>query len=219
MNRKQIIIAVIVGVLLFIGLLFYLLRDRNGPTEEVGEGELPRRERVAGTEGFWPDAPPPETDPEELRRLWPDLFLPAPDREEAEREWKAFAKLYPNNVYIPSRYTSAPDDAEKERRLKTLDTVGDVETKLAVRRMQLEKGARPGTDGPDAPADSDISPEDQRIYFGYRIRELESRIQLVEYFLNQGNADAQQRALASDDLNAWKKELAEYKRIVEEIPR
>jgi len=219
MNRKHIIVIAVVAILLSVTLIFYLLRDKGGPGDEVDFDTSPDHERVTSSDGFWPDAPAPEIDPEELRKLWPDVFLPKPDKAQAEREWRDFAKKYPNNLYIPSVYAPEPSESEKKDRLKTLDTIGDVESKLAIRRSQLNRDAKPGTDGPEGASEPDVSPDDQRTYFNYRINELESRIQLIEYFLNQGSADQEQRNIANTDLANWKKELSEYKRVYEEIPK
>ncbi|MBW7858964.1 MAG: hypothetical protein H3C43_11880 [Leptonema sp. (in: Bacteria)] len=219
MNRKQLIlIGTITGLILFIGIIFFLLREDQSPNREQTDQEAQNTPlRLPSGEGFWPDAPAPDVDPEEIRKLWPDVFEPKPDRAQVEKEWTEFAKVHPNNMYIPSQFLPEPSDSEKKRRQEVLDTVGEVETNLAVQRTRLNKEAQIGVDGPSN-SEPQVTPKQQRSYFEYRISELESRIQLIEYFLDKGSASADQKATANQDLAQWKKELEDYKKVMAEIP-
>ena len=108
------------------------------------------------------------------------------------------------------------ESQEKERR-ETLDLVASVESRLATSKAQA-RSAEPGQDGPDAASDSPVKPEEQRKYFEYRIHELESRIQLIEYFINNGEPDKQQKDLATEEIAGWKKELEQYQEVMKQIP-
>lgn len=220
MNRKQLIITGIVSAIIFLFVvIFFLLREDKSPNQEQTDQDAHNQPlRLPSGEGFWPDAPAPEVDPEEIRKLWPDVFEPRPDRAQVEKEWTEFAKVHPNNMYIPSQFLPELSDTEKKKRQEILDTVGDVETSLAVQRSKLNRTAEAGVDGPTS-SEPQVTPEQQRSYFEYRISELESRIQLIEYFLDKGSASADQKTTANQDLTQWKKELADYKKIQSEIPK
>ena len=219
MPKSRIYIIVAVVAVLLVAII-WLLSSPGDKKEDIveGPGGTPPRESFdrdpSGLE--WPDAPAPEISAEEIRRLWPDLYLPRPDREEVARQWKEFADKHPDNLYIPNRF-QAPltEDQEKQRR-QTLDLVSSVESRLAANQAKA-RSAEPGEDGPDAPEEPDVTPQEQRQYFQYRIKELESRIQLIEYFINNGEPDDQQRKLAAEEIKGWQKEVEEYKEVMERI--
>lgn len=217
MDRKRLlIIAGAVLIVLLVVALFFVLRE-SGPGD--GVGDLPDLGEDGPPE--WKGAPDPAVDLEKLdeyRRLWPDIDRPRPDREEIRREFAEFAARYPNNIYIPPQFLPEQTEAQKEEARQIIDTVADVESRLAVQRAQA-RSAQPGQDGPNAPEQPTISAEEQNRYFGFKIRELESRIQLVEYSIEKGRLPDDQREMADEDLARWKKELEDLRNVAGQIPR
>ncbi|MBI37974.1 MAG: hypothetical protein CMF59_00120 [Leptospiraceae bacterium] len=217
-SRIYIIVAVVAVLLVAIIWLLSSPGDKKDDIVE-GPGGTPPRESFdrdpSGVE--WPDAPAPDISAEEIRRLWPDLYLPRPDREEVARQWKEFADKHPDNLYIPSRFQAPLSEEQEKSRRETLDLVSSVESRLAVNQANA-RNAEPGEDGPDAPSESPVKPEEQRQYFEYRIKELESRIQLIQYFIENGEPDKQQRDMAAEEIATWKKELEEFQEVMKQIP-
>lgn len=217
LNKKQwIILAAIVAIaVLILVVIFYDRGDnRDGPLGDGGSddsAEFPLE---------WADAPNPASDMEkmdEYRRLWPDIDAPRADREQVKREFEEFAQRYPNNIYIPSQYLPDRTPEEVAEIRETIDSVASVESRLADMRAAA-RSAQPGRDGPDAPAQPSVSPEEQRRYFGFKQRELESRIQLIEYALEKNRLPADQLAEARKDLELWRKQLSEIQKVSGEVP-
>ena len=220
MPKSRIYIIIAVVAVLLVAIIWLLSSPGDGKDDIVeGPGGTPARESFdrdpSGVE--WPDAPAPDISAEEIRRLWPDLYLPRPDREEVARQWKEFSDTHPDNLYIPSRFQTPLTEAQEKARRETLDLVSSVETRLAANQAKA-RNAEPGEDGPDAPSESPVKPEEQRQYFQYRIKELESRIQLIQYFIENGEPDKQQRNMAAEEIATWKKELEEYQEVMKQIP-
>ncbi len=216
MNRKAIIGLLALAGVILVAVIIYLSVGR-GPGRPGTPGG-PTGDQVF--KDLYPDAPNPAEDPElaeQIKKLWPDVAKPKPDRDAVRREWADFAKKYPNNIYIPDEFRAPLSDAETQERRKVLDTVTSVETNFANMRASA-KSAKPGVDGPAAPPQSNVSPADQRVYFDYKIRELESRIQLVEYMLSNGSPDAEQKASAQKEMAQWSKDLENYKKLKTSIP-
>ncbi|MCB1139752.1 MAG: hypothetical protein KDK23_13390 [Leptospiraceae bacterium] len=217
-SRLYIIIAVVAVLLVAIIWLLSSPGDRDRTADDGPPGSPPRESFDRDPSGLeWPDAPAPEISAEEIRRLWPDLYLPRPDREEVARQWKDFAAKHPENFYIPNRFREPLTEQQEKDRRETLDLVSSVESRLATNKAKA-RSAEPGQDGPDAPEESPVTPEEQRAYFQYRIQELESRIQLIDYFITNGEPDEQQKKLAAEEIKTWQKELDEYKEVMESIP-
>ncbi|MBI3394341.1 MAG: hypothetical protein HY042_00750, partial [Spirochaetia bacterium] len=191
-------------------------------------GQKGRRTDQAGGQGGegelqFADAPRPDSDPElaeQIRTLWPHALKPQKDnREEVRKQWQDFAKQYPDNVYLPDEYRAvAPTDEQKSVRRKTMELVTSVDAKIASQRAALKQQAKPGQNGPSAPSVPDVTPQEQKQYFNYKMSELSSRIQLVQYMLANGSPDAQQKAQAQKDIAAWNKELNDYRQVMAQIP-
>ncbi|MCE9599931.1 MAG: hypothetical protein K8S54_18370 [Spirochaetia bacterium] len=216
MNRTLIVaLSAIAGVIL-LAVIAYLVMERKetgpgGPIAGGPEGQF---------KDLYPDAPNPMEDPElaeQIKNLWPDVTKPKPDRDAVRREWSDFVKKYPNNIYVPDEFKSPLSESQADERRKTLDTVASVETKFGNMRAAA-KSAQPGQDGPAAPAQATATPQEQTVYFDYKIQELQSRIQLVEYMLSNGEPDAEQKASAQKELLQWGRDLENYKKLKASIP-
>ncbi|MCB1310020.1 MAG: hypothetical protein KDK30_17655 [Leptospiraceae bacterium] len=221
MDRKVVLtygaLAIVAALLILLMISIYDVNESPSPEEARRETIDPR------SPDFWnPDSiPDPMNDletREQVQNLWPDVFEPGPDREAVRRQWQEFARDYPDNIYIPSQYLPELSESEINERRQVLDAVGDVHTEIANRRARARKEGEPGTPGPDAPAESPVSPETQRRYFQYRIRELQSRIELVEYALARDQLDPDQIPAAEAELEDWRREMAELEAVAAEIP-
>jgi hypothetical protein len=161
---------------------------------------------------------PSDDDNDQAERLWPHAFK-APDiglKERVAEEWKQFSAKYPNNIYIPSMFRSKPMTKEEETMaLETLDSVTSQESNIAafVSNNRYATG-----EAPEGLKEKDVNPKEQARYFDYKIRELQSRIQLIENFLESGEADASQRSIAQDDLKSWKEELKKITEVSKKVP-
>ncbi|MCB1166824.1 MAG: hypothetical protein KDK37_01345 [Leptospiraceae bacterium] len=215
-SRLYIIIAVV--AVLVVAVIWLLASPGKNEVAEGPDGAPPRESFDRGPSDIeWPDAPAPQMSAEEIRRLWPDLYLPRPDRDEVARQWKEFASRHPDNFYIPNQFKAPLTEEQEKAKRETLDTITSIESRIASSKAQA-KNAKPGEEGPDAPSESPIKPEEQRAYFNYRIHEVESRIELIQYFLENGEPDADQKAQAAKDIKNWQEELQEYKDVLEKIP-
>lgn len=109
------------------------------------------------------------------------------------------------------------DGNRRKKARKRLDTFTDIETKNAI-IYSLAKYAEPGKAPEEPSSQPNVDPKEQRTYFQYRIEELESRIQLIEYTIQEGRLDPDQAETAYQDLGDWKKELLELKQVQNQIP-
>lgn len=206
--------AVVIVAIIVIVLLYTPTRRDKRPdqqTTEYGEGERQ-----------FTDAPRPDSDPElaeQIRTLWPHALKPVQDnKDEVRRQWQEFAKTYPENIYVPDEYRSqVPTEEQRAARQKNMELVTAVDAKVAAAKSAA-KSAKPGVPGPSAPGTSDIPPAEQKQYFNYKIQELQSRIQLVQFMLSKGSPDNQQKAQAQKDMAAWNKELSDYQKVLAQVP-
>ncbi|MCR9141669.1 MAG: hypothetical protein NXI24_05410 [bacterium] len=226
MNNKQLMILLsIVGVvaLAVIVILSFGDEDQSGPLAggEDGEGQ------DISEGGLWAEAPAPAQDlekMEEYRNLWPDIDDAPADREAVRAQWKEFVARYPKNIYVPNEYLSELSESEIKERRELLDTIGTIESGLASARIAARKDSAPadatgaGKEGPAAPAEPEVTPEQQRKFFDYKIQELESRIQLVQFTIEKGRMDADQLPDARKELAEWQAKIEEYKQVRATVP-
>jgi hypothetical protein len=222
MNKKQLMILLgIVGIVVLAIVIILSFGDENerGPlaSGEDGDGQ------DVSEGGLWAEAPLPADDlekMEEYRNLWPDIDDAPADREAVREQWKEFAARYPQNIYIPNEYLSELSESEIKERRELLDTIGTIESGLASARVAARKDDAPaaGKEGPEAPAEADVTPEQQRKFFDYKIQELESRIQLVQFTIEKGRMDADQLPDAQQELGEWQAKIEEYKKVRATIP-
>ncbi len=223
MNQKKLLLVAgsIGALLLIVIVLYFVLSDRRGPGGPGGGEDGPGSPLNFGNfEDAYPDAPDPATDPEiadQIRNLWPDVFKPRPDKDQVRREWMDFAKQYPNNIYIPDEFKAPLSDEDRKQRQETLEAVGGMESQIAAQRGQA-RSAIPGQPGPGAPPQPTVTPAEQKLYFNYKISELQSRIQLIDYMLKNSTVTDEQKANADKEMATWNKELAEYQSLLKKIP-
>lgn len=223
--KKFIFATVVFAFILILFIVFWpddKKKDSLSMTEE-SEAVL-KTKYYSEMDPYFPEAPHPfNEDPElegQAKRLWPEAFRPKKTPEEKEqirKEWSDFVARYPKNIYIPSEFKPALSEAEEKEARDRLDSIGSVETKNAISRS-LGKYAEPGNE-PKAPSEASVNPKEQLAYVNYKIEELESRIQLIEYTIQQGKLDQSQVGTANRDLAVWKKELSDLKQVQSLIPR
>jgi len=217
MNNKKTMILVSLFIIIVISFILYLLLKPEKKEIAQNEQETPYKQEK---QELYLDAPKPNLDPEEVFKLWPDLQNPQRvNKEEIEKQWIEFARKYPNNFYIPTKYLNLTEE-QLQQRQKELETFTYLESKYASIKSKLNKEAQPGVNGPEAIKEINPEQEEQRTYFQYKVKELQSRIELIEYWLeNEGaNLNSQQKELAEQDLQQLKKELNEYNKLLKEIP-
>lgn len=214
------------AVILIICILFIFWPERKTSSPSLGEeaSEIANRKYGNGGTLEFPDAPHPfEEDPDlegPAKRLWPAAFKEKKSEEEREKireEWIDFAARYPKNIYIPSEFRPQLTSEDEKKAREQLDKVTSAESKFALSRNE-GKYAQPGS-VPTRPSDPNVTPEEQKAYFSYKISELESRIQLVQYAIQQGRMDASQIPQANSDINSWQKELLQLRQASESVPR
>ncbi|PJZ65778.1 hypothetical protein CH371_12000 [Leptospira wolffii] len=213
------------GILLILSIIILFLRtETEKGSASLGEEATEAVQRKYGSEKIeFPDAPHPfEEDPDlegHAKRLWPSAFREKKSKEEKEKireEWVEFALRFPHNIYIPQEFRP-PRTAEDEKKAREqLDKFSSAEAKFALSR-NAGRYAQPGS-VPGRPNDPNVSPEEQKAYFSYKISELESRIQLVQYAIQQGRMDASQIPQANSDISSWQKELQQLRQISESVP-
>lgn len=156
---------------------------------------------------------------EETLRLWPHLRQPELTREQQaaiQAQWHRFAQQHPDNLYLPAAMQASltPEQALAAR--QRLDNTTAVAARQAA-QSHAQKYVEPGQMPPPAPA----APADaamQRDFFDYKIRELESRLQLVNFYLANGQPSADKRAAANKDIQQWTRELESLRQARATLP-
>ncbi|EPG73242.1 hypothetical protein LEP1GSC058_3235 [Leptospira fainei serovar Hurstbridge str. BUT 6] len=216
---------IVAGIVLLLLLIFIFWPDKAEKIKSVSqetESVLERRRNLTSGIEF-PDAPHPFTEDPELegqaKRLWPHAFGPKKtdaDRERIREEWVEFAFKYPKNIYIPAEFRTPLTQDEERKAKERLDLVTAAESQFAISR-NAGKFAEPGV-SPSQVTDPQVTPQQQKAYFDYKIQELESRIQLVEYSIQQGKLDPSQIQEANQDISTWKNQLQQLRQTLDTVP-
>lgn len=178
-----------------------------------------------------PPAPAAEAQ-SEVDRLWPHVRLGPPSAQERSHiraQWVNFSAQYPDNLYVPSEFRPALNAAQHQAARQQLDDTTAMAARMAAQK-HADRYAQPPSVGDSAQRqiavppseqqarDAGVNPVQQRNFFNYRIRELESRIQLVEFYLASDDMAATKKAAATKEVTVWKKELEELTRMRAQIP-
>ena len=167
-----------------------------------------------------------ETDAQsEVDRLWPHVRKGEPsaaERAKVRVEWVNFSVQHPDNIYIPNEFKPPINAAEEKAVRQQLDDTTALVAKQAAQKHR-DRFAQPSSGEPaevteQQARDSGITPEQQRNFFNYKIKELESRIQLVEFYLNSDDLGASKKTAAKKELIVWKKELEELVQTRAQVP-
>lgn len=169
----------------------------------------------------FPEAPRPEEDVRaEVEKLWAHALEPKdPKRKERVRkEWQDFAQKHPTNIYIPNEIRGPLTEAEEKDIIETLDSFTSMEAKFAS-YIASNKYAEPGTEAPERISEKDADPKEMAKYFEYKVRELESRIELLEYTMEKARLSSVDEANAKKDIDELKKQLVNLKEMQAQVPR
>jgi hypothetical protein len=166
-----------------------------------------------------PRARPRLAPDEEDLRLWPHLSQPAqtPERRAAvQAEWRRFAQTYPDNMFLPPSMQAklTPEQARVEG-LRVDNAMRMIRREAA--QISARKNAEPGQAPPPAPA-KPLDVAVQRDFYDFKIRELESLLQLGNYFLSHGQPSASERAEAEKDIQEWTRELESLRQVRSTLP-
>jgi len=222
MNKNTILAVVFLAVLGVAGIYVWNQSNDSANTANNQSGDFMTQEGGSSASSFESDytdaTAPSDEDADQAERLWPHILKPQVPglKEKVAEEWRSFSAKYPNNVYIPSMFKSRPMTKEEEREaLETLDAVGSQEANLGA----FIANNKYATGEPPAPkTEKDANPKEQARFFDYKIRELQSRIELIENYLQSGEADASQKAIAAEDLKSWKNELKKFQEVAKSVP-
>lgn len=182
-------------------------------------GPIPSAQSAsAGSSAPVAAAPPPTTPDEEALRLWPHLRQGGPTREQqalVQAQWNRFAQAYPDNLYVPAYLQASltPEQARAAR--QRLDNTTAVAAQQAA-QTYAQRYASPDQPPPRPPAMPD--PAVQRDFLDYKIHELESRLQLVNFYLANGQPSAAKRAAAHKDIQQWNHELESLRQARASLP-
>lgn len=225
--RFKILLGFLAAVLIVLLILTISSSDETEGTKKeksMFSGDFfSKRTAPTPQDPFFPNAPNPYgEDPallDEVERLWPHA-LEAPmseeEREKNREEWIKFAKKYPDNIYIPDEFRPPLTDEQKKQARQTLDDVTAAEAHFATLQNSM-RSAEPGTQ-PSAASEPQITPKEQRTYMEYKIRALESKIQIVQHFLSERTPDDTTVNTAQQDITEWKRQIAEIKQMMPQIP-
>lgn len=161
----------------------------------------------------------------DAERLWPHLKNTLPNEAnnaKTRAEWRSLAAKHPDNIYIPSELRAPLSMAEQHALRQQLDDTTAMVAKQAAQKYN-DRFAQAPTEPPtplteQKARDAGVTPEQQRNFFNYKIKELESRIQLAEFALNSNDLSADKKAAVQKELTVWKKELAELTRVQAQVP-
>lgn len=161
----------------------------------------------------------------EVDRLWPHIRKGEPteaDRAKVRVQWVNFSIQHPDNIYIPNEFKPPITASQAKAVRQQLDDTTALVAKQAAQkhldRFAQNQGTNPVEVTEQQARDSGVTPDQQRNFFNYKIKELESRIQLVEFYLNSDDLDTNKKAAAKKELIVWKKELEELVRIRAQVP-
>jgi hypothetical protein len=225
MNKKFLIIGGIAFALIALAFLFMPSTGKKKTAQKDSSSDVSNNS-TSTSSGFsnFSDAPNPGNEDSaleaEAEKLWPHLAkqdTSAKRKEKVREEWNAFATKYPKNFYIPAELKAPLTEAEAAEKRKEIDIVAKMDSKLAVMEINSRK-SEPGSAVPKAPGKADITPEEQRIYIGFKTKELESRIQLIEYSIESSGINGDQLTIARKDISTWKKELTDLQDVEKKIP-
>jgi len=226
MDKKIVILLGAAGAIALLVLFF--LSSGKEKTKKVAKTE--ESEEFLNTKNFsgysdtmYPDAPSPFANAdaeEEAKSLWPTAIKSVKDdahREKVREEWRDFASKYPKNIYVLNEYRAPLTEKEAADRRSSLDSFTSVDTYFFRETAKL-RSAEIGKDPAAAPKDAGVTSDQQRAYFDYKIKEVESRIELIQYAREQKGLSSDQDGIADRDIAQWKKELEDLQKVSKTVP-
>ncbi|PJZ46082.1 hypothetical protein [Leptospira brenneri] len=223
MNKRFIAIISVCGFLfvLFSFAIWKFSSRKTNHGTEVTDSDFGNSESHAKSlfdDPEFSDAPnPEELELAQAEVLWPFALEKKPNRkEEIKEEWRDFAAKYPKNFYIPREIKTGMTEAEEKEHLEMLDSFTAMDASFSASIAREKWSEKPSSEEPN-PSDRP-SAKTQRAYFDFKINELESRIQMVEYWIENKHPSGDVKLSAEKDLKLWKTELTALKEVRSQVP-
>lgn len=222
-SKKKVILAAIVAAIGVVLLVTFTTgkESKTAGNQSVKKPNFKSFDDVVNyyAELQYPDAPEPKDDEyKKARHLWPDIGNPQKvDKEKIRAEWIDFSAKYPENIFIPDEFKKPLNEKEKQERQKSLDNYTSVSSRIAA----LKAGSKYADQGTPAPSTSEtsFSKEEQKSFLEYKTKETKSKLEILEYFMEKGSPDEEQKTIAQKDMEEMKKEIEQYTRLLNEIPK
>lgn len=223
MSKRFIGIISVCGFLLvlFSFVVWKFSSHKTNKQTEVTDSDFGNSESHANSlfdDPEFSDAPnPEELELAQAEVLWPFALEKKPNRkEEVKEEWRDFAARYPKNFYIPREIKTRMTEAEEKEQLEMLDSFTAMDASISASVSKEKWSDKPSAEEPNAT--DRPSAKTQKAYFDFKINELESRIQMVEYWMENKQPAGDVKVSAEKDLKLWKKELATLKEVRSQVP-
>ncbi|EOQ87442.1 hypothetical protein LEP1GSC202_2877 [Leptospira yanagawae serovar Saopaulo str. Sao Paulo = ATCC 700523] len=223
MNKRLIGILSVCGffLVLFCITLWKMSGTKSNENQVVTDTNFGSSEKHANSlfdDPEFADAPnPEELELAQAEVLWPFALEKKPNRkEEIKEEWRDFAAKYPNNFYIPREIRTPLTENQEKEQLEMLDSFTAMDASFSASVSKEKWSDKPSAEEPNV--GERPSPKVQKAYFDFKINELESRIQMVEYWLENKKPSGDVKSSAEKDLQLWKKELASLKDVRNQVP-
>lgn len=223
MSKRFIGIISICGffLVLFGITIWKFTSEKNKQTTVVSNSDFGSSEKHANSlfdDPEFADAPnPEELELAQAEVLWPFALEKKPNRkEEIKEEWRDFAAKYPNNFYIPREIRAPMTEKQEKEQLEMLDSFTAMDATFSANQSKEKWSDKPSAEEPSTAERP--SSNTQKAYFDFKINELESRIQMVEYWLENKKPDSDVKGSAEKDLQIWKKELATLREVRSQVP-
>ncbi|MCZ8342779.1 MAG: hypothetical protein O9301_07090 [Leptospira sp.] len=220
--NKRIKVILSLSAVLFLGMILLLVTTNSKTKGQVSSTEKEESEyhsKLAKTvfdDPEFAEAPSPEElELAQAEVLWPFAQEKKPNRkEQVKEEWRDFAAKYPKNFYIPREIKQRLSEKEEKEQLDLLDdfTAMDASFSSSVASSKWDTG-----NPPNEPSSKPEAAKQKR-YFDYKIYELESRIQMVEYWMETKKPSAEVKQNAEKDLKLWRTELSSLKEVRNQVP-
>jgi len=210
-------------VLLLVVLFSFRSEDKKKQAKSKEDSDFQIAKNTTGySDSIYPDAPSPFVNSEaeeEAQNLWPAAIKSVKDdahREKIKEEWRDFVAKYPKNIYVLNEYRQPLTEKEAADRRILLDLVAGVDSFFS-REVSRGKYAEGGKD-PVVPKEAGVTPDQQKAFFDYKIREIESRIELIQYAREQKALSSDQDRIADKDIAEWKRELEDLQKVAKLVP-
>jgi len=224
MHRRRFILygsSLVYLVALVVVLYFALSNDSSGQKKTATSDKVEQKTPMSTPMVTLDDEDPMKLDPEMALKFWPDIK----DRENrfekearVQAQWEDFIKKYPKNIFIPPRFQKPSSTAEKQHRRKMMDTVSEVDAYLDDLKRKIEEDPRYGPDKAPQEIELKVKPEQQKLYFEYKILALESKLQLMEFTRSRTNLSASQNQRMNESVSEWQTELTELQKAQATLP-
>jgi hypothetical protein len=162
----------------------------------------------------------PNAPTEEELRLWPHLAEKAPTLEERSRvnaQWQQFAQLYPENIFLPLSMQPKPTPEQLQVMRRRRDNADEIEAYQAAQKASVRNAPNDQTSlSSETPRPAD--PQAFQDFLHVKIQELESKVQLANFALANGQLSSDRQVVITKELQKWNLDLEEFRRLKESTP-